>query len=452
MKLHPLPSPARRAGNVLLAVLCLALVLGVGLAAVFRYTTNQARAITRSQSWNESLVVADAGVEDALQLLNKYADTTEDPMAWTTTAANDNWTALGGNIFRVNRSFGQNAYEVYITNTSPHPWIRATGTRIANGAGGSDDVSRTILVQATTASLFQGALLAKNGVTLGGTVRVDSYNSQNPLYSTNGRYDPAKARDKGSVATVVSNMVAAVTVGGSVDIFGRIYTGPGDTIKLNGGATVGSLAWHNGANSGLETGWSQSDLNVEIPDAPAPPGGGLPLPTQTANTFEGTSYPNSFLLSGTTYSTGSAVSLSSTERILVTGHVKLHLTHSLKMAGQSQILIASNSSLTIYAAGDVDLSGGGVVNGSNLASNLTVFGLNTCANIKYSGGSSFTGTIYAPYAEFSMTGGGNTIYNLSGSVVAKTIKVNGKYEIHYDESLRRQPAGPIYYVMSWAEL
>lgn len=452
MQLLPFPSPARRAGNVLLAVLCLALVLGVGLAAVFRYTTNQARAITRSQSWNESLVIADAGIEDALQLLNKYADTSEDPMAWTSTAANDGWAALGGGVFRVSRNFAGNAYEVFITNTSPNPWIRATGTRIANGAGGSDDVRRTILVQATTASLFQGALLAKNGVTLGGTVRVDSYNSQNPLYSTNGRYDPAKARDKGSVATVVSNMVAAVVVGGSVDIYGRIYTGPGDTIKLNGGATVGSLAWHSGGNSGLQSGWSQHDLNVDIPDAPTPPGGGLPLPTKTSNTFQGTSYPNSFLLSGTTYSTGSALSLSSTERILVTGHVKLHLTHSLKMAGQSQILIASNSSLTIYAAADVDLSGGGVVNGSNLASNLTLYGLNTCTSMNYSGGSDFTGTIYAPYAAFSMTGGGSTIFNLSGSVVAKTINVNGKYEVHYDESLRRQPAGPIYYVMSWAEL
>ena len=62
-------------GQVLLVCVGIAAVLGISLAAIFAYTSNQFIAVARSQAWNESLVMAEAGVEDAMQLINKHSNT-----------------------------------------------------------------------------------------------------------------------------------------------------------------------------------------------------------------------------------------------------------------------------------------------------------------------------------------------------------------------------------------
>jgi hypothetical protein len=204
----------------------------------------------------------------------------------------------------------------------------------------------------------------------------------------------------------------------------------------------------------LEPGYSQNDLNIYIPDAPAPPTGGLPLPSRTTNPFQGTSYGNSYLLtdSGSGNYQASSIQLSSSEKILVKGHVKLYVTGNFKMSGQSQIIVGTNSSLTFYGGGSIDLSGGGMVNRTGSATNVTFNGLTTCTSIQFTGGSDFIGTIYAPQAAFKMSGGGNNIYNFVGSAVAGSINLNGKYQVHYDESLIQVPAGQHYYVTSWREI
>lgn len=92
------------------------------------------------------------------------------------------------------------------------------------------------------------------------------------------------------------------------------------------------------------------------------------------------------------------------------------------------------------------------MNGTGYATNLTLYGTTTCTNITYSGGSDFLGTIYAPYAEFLMTGGGNNTYNLIGSVVANSVVINGNYQIHYDESLVQPRVGANYYASYWREV
>jgi len=454
MKLSLLSRRPRNEGNVLLVVLCVALVMGVSLAAVFQYTSSQVNAVARSQSWNEAMVLADAGLEDGMQLLNKYADTGLQPLLWSVTADSDSWKYIGANTFAVQRTLGSNFYSVYITNTGSQPWIRSTGGRVFHGSTSDVRVSRTILVQATTSSLYQGALLAKNGITFGGTVRIDSFNSQNPLYSSNGMYNPLYAKDGGNVATVASNVQNIVVVGGSVDVYGKIYTGPETTVNFNGGGSAGSMTWVDGGNPGYQDGWWDTDLNVDIPDAPAWPGGGVPIPAMGTYLFMGTNYANSRLLTSGSYYTLGALSLNSSDKILVTGNVKLYFTSDFKLGASSEIIIAPNSSLTVWAGGSLDLGGYGVANQTGNATNLTFYGLNTCTSIKLSGGSSFVGTIYAPYATYEQTGGGSAdkTLHMIGSVVANTIKLSGHTEVHYDESLEKIPAGPIYYVMSWREI
>ena len=61
---------------------------------------------------------------------------------------------------------------------------------------------------------------------------------------------------------------------GSAKIYGKIATGPTSGFSVSSGVTVGSLAWVNGGNTGVQPGWSRNDLNISLPDAP-------PLPTGT---------------------------------------------------------------------------------------------------------------------------------------------------------------------------
>jgi len=456
MKTHPASQATQ--GNVLVICLCTCAVIGFAIASCYAMVRNQMAVAARSQSWNESLVISEAGIEDGLALINKYSDTAVARGVWAQgqDAANDNWTTIsttGPRVFHVQRSMNSNFYNTYVTNSADgQPWILSIGTKQVSGLGSAVALRRAIVVRATPGSLFQGGLIAKGGVSLQGNVVVDSFNSQVAGMNTNGQYHPSIRRDNGVIASASSNVVATVTVGGSVEIYGKVFTGPEDGFVYNGNVAIGSESYVDGGSTGPEAGSSQNDLNMYIPDAPTPPtSGGLPLLPKATVSFQGTNYANSQLLgTGGYYKTGS-INLQNTEKILVLGNVKLYVTGNFKMTG-GQVIIGANSSLTLYAGGDVDLGGGGVVNKTGFATNLTVNGLTTCTSIKYSGSSDFIGTIYAPQADLELTGGGSTDLHFSGSAVADTIKLSGHTQVHYDESLNQLPVGPHYYVTAWREI
>ena len=452
MKTHSIS--CRKQGNILFICLFTCVLLGFAIGACCIYVKSQLVAAARSQSWNESLVLSEAGIEDGLMLINKYSGTTIARGVWATDARNDSWeqiSSTGPSVFWVRRSMTNgNFYDAYVTNNADgQPTIRSVGTK--QFATGDTTIRRAIVVKAIPASLFQGGLIAKGGVTLGGNVLVDSFNSQVAGQNINGQYDPSIRRDNGSIASASSNVVADVSFGGSVEVYGRIYVGPEDEIDYQGNVAIGSESFVDGNSTGLQTGYAQNDLNIYIPDAPAPPSGGIPLPPKTTVLWQGTNYNNSQLLTGGNYKTAN-IQMNNSETILVQGNVKLYVTGNLRMSGQSQIIIGPNSSLTVYAGGSVDLNGGGLVNRTGNATNLVLNGLPTCTSINYSGGSDFIGVIYAPQAAFTMTGGGNNVYNFIGSAVAGSIKLQGKYQVHYDESLIQIPSGPHYYATSWREI
>jgi len=290
----------------------------------------------------------------------------------------------------------------------------------------------------------QTALLARTNISLSGDVLVDSFDSGDPTYSTNGLYTPYRRKDGGNLVLTENRTNAVITLSAStsgtpVKVYGRAYIGNMSQVTNLGLSTLGSTSWVDSTNFGIESGWVTEYPGLDLPDAPTPPTGGLPFPLRTVISFQGTNYLNSYLLGfsssgGYNYQVGN-LQLTSDQKILIQGNVKLYVTGSFKMSGPSLVIIGTNSSLTFYAGGSVDLSGGGVVNRTGNATNLTVNGLSTCTSIHYAGGSDFVGTIYAPYAEFHLSGGGSTIYNFTGSAVAKSIIIAGRYQVHCDEAL-----------------
>jgi hypothetical protein len=60
------------------------------------------------------------------------------------------------------------------------------------------------------------------------------------------------------------------------------------------------------------------------------------------------------------------------------------------------------------------------------------FGVNSNnGTLSFFGQNGIVGCIYAPYAKIAIAGGGH----INGSIVARTVKMNGNAALHYDESL-----------------
>src|SRR4029450_10311920 len=126
-------------------------------------------------------------------------------------------------------------------------------------------ISRTVVVRTRLAMLFADAMVAKDTIDLGGNgMEIDSFDSADPNYSTNGLYDPTKRKDNGKVATNSRFTNSFVT--GNATIRGTIATGPGGLPKIGSNSTVGDNAWVDGDNLGLQPGAFTDDMNASFDD------------------------------------------------------------------------------------------------------------------------------------------------------------------------------------------
>jgi hypothetical protein len=313
-----------------------------------------------------------------------------------------------------------------ITNSDPH----ATRTVVVSAPQGATfwRVSRG------SGPLFSHAIAARGAITLGGSGWIDSFDSADPNYSTNGRYDSNKRKDGGDIACG-SETNGAVNVG-NVKVAGMISVEPGGTATLGPNGSVGSLLWlYNPSSAGtIEPGHLRQDMNFAFASSRLPRGFG-PLLVPTPGTVAGTNY--TYVLTAGDYQAPNIILSGSSQRMIITGRARIHVTGMTSVSGQAYILITEGASLEWYASGQVVLGGGGCINSSRFAANFSIVGLST-APISYSGAASFIGTIYAPSAPVSITGASDAI----GAVVANTFILSGSMGLHFDENLKR--AGPFY--------
>ena len=80
------------------------------------------------------------------------------------------------------------------------------------------------------------------------------------------------------------------------------------------------------------------------------------------------------------------------------------------------------------------------MNQSGNAAAFAYYSLPGNINVSVYAGASFAGTIYAPAATISFSGGGSDEVDFIGAFVGGSIRVLGKMNLHYDESLA--DAGP----------
>jgi hypothetical protein len=493
-------------GNALIVTMVTIGIIGTMLASYLSLTSSQNLSVTRSQMYNGIIPVAEAGIEEALTHLY---------YAGITNLASDGWTS-NNNVFTKERTIGDGRYVVSISNLAT-PVIYASGYLKAPLR--TNEILRTIKVNTIGGALFAKGMVAKGNIVWVGNISSDSFDSLDPAFSTNGRYDPAKFKDNGSIG---SNS-GTIEMGDGV-IYGNAATGPSGSAN-NG--TVGDTNWISGGNSGIEGGHYSSDMNLSFPDVTAPDTGGAFAPssgyivvTNTITTTNNTSSyvytnppPTNAIISGVwttnipAYPTGSSytttntlittrgskdetnitynatnwyyaitnisletvtnqvdylltsgtyvmdeLSLSGSQKMVVTGDAILYVKGEIKISGNAEIDIAVGGSLKLYAGGDAAISGNGIQNANNMASKLTILGLPTCSSFKLDGNASFTGTMYAPNADFVANGGGADRYDCVGAVIVKSVRMNGHFLFHYDEDLGRNGPRSAYIVTGWNEI
>lgn len=137
--------------------------------------------------------------------------------------------------------------------------------------------------------------------------------------------------------------------------------------------------------------------------------------------------------------------------VYIGANTRLYVTTTCNITG---LIIAPGVSFQLYSSAPTSkISGNTAVNSDGTADSFAFWGLPAVTNVSFSGNSSLTGTIYAPNADFSLNGtGNNTEIDFTGASITKSAKLNGHFNFHYDEALRR--VGPFrgYIIDSWAEM
>jgi hypothetical protein len=418
-------------GGTLVITIVISALVGLMLAAYLSMVSAQLTFTQRSQIWNNCIPLCEAGVEEALAHLNHPSTTTD--------FAINNWREEHG-LYHKNTELNGGKCMMRIDKSYP-PIITVVGSMA--GPLGQGFISRVVRVRTRLNQRFPTTILARGGIDMGGGARVDSFNSTNRAESTpEGRYDPEKATDRALVATISRNPGAMNL--GNADIYGSIATGPGGTPSIGPNGKVGSEEHNNLNRGGIEDGHYSDDANMHIPAGELPKPFGQPLATpDTTNrdyayVFGRTGGTNDYRLR--------SISLRNSSKILINGKARIYVEDDTEVSGQAQIVIASGASLELYAGGAVNLTGGGVLN-NGFAKDFSLVGLDTCTRIKYTGGSAFTGTIYAPNADITM-GGNSDAY---GAFVGKTFHIMGAVNVHYDEALGDVPNRGKFLADSWEE-
>lgn len=174
-------------GSALIVTMLVTLLLGFTLASYLMLVRSEHAATARSQAWNQALVLAEAGVEEALAQLN--------PGAFASDVTGGNGWELSDGFFQPDppaRTLLGGRYAVVYTPDNP-PTIYSTGyTTIPFGAV---TLSRVVCVTTSNAPLYSTGLSVERITNPSGyNFSQDSYDSSDPTYSDLGRYSPAKAK------------------------------------------------------------------------------------------------------------------------------------------------------------------------------------------------------------------------------------------------------------------
>jgi hypothetical protein len=403
------------------------------LTAYLSMVSSQHNFTQRSQVWNNAIPMCEAGIEEAMAHIN-HINTTSN-------FAINGWV-LHGNRYRKERYLNRGECRMEIDNSMP-PIITVQG--LLKEPVGNGNVIRNVRVKTKINFRFPNGILARGTVNLGGSGRIDSFNSTNIAESDiNGQYNVATATARATVATV-ARVANAISVG-NMSIYGSVGTGPGATVTLGPNGDVGDKPWNDTHSGTIQPGHWANDVNVYIPPAVLPTDFGQPLqPGPFGGAVGTTNY--TYVVGNGDYRMPSVILSASTHRMIITGKARILVNGLTSIQGQAYVLLTAGASVEWYANGQVTWGGGGCINTPGFAKNLSIIGLGA-APITYSGGARFVGTIYAPSAAVNLSGNSDAY----GAIVANNFSLSGTMGLHYDEALKGDQREGRFLAASWQEI
>lgn len=281
-KLNP---SGKNAASALLMTVIFIVVLALSIGGYMTYVLQQVRLGGRSQAWNMAMAVSEAGVEEGFEHVND-----DGPNG----LGNDGWSSAGGGVYYVHRSINGTfaaTYTVYVNYSNPAQPSITSSAYVTPPAVARNGVSLPFFYAAATPtgetvatatvgrgieavldrpSLFKAALSAKGNITMSGNnVTVDSFDSGTPGQNVGGQWAASVSGDQGIVASDggISNTVSA----GNANIYGDLYTGPGESNYVGPNGFVGTHNWETAGGSGIEPGHFFDDANFSFPNTSLPP-------------------------------------------------------------------------------------------------------------------------------------------------------------------------------------
>jgi len=435
---------SRQSGSVLFISLIIAILLGTTMASYLYWVRTQNLLVAESQVWNSALVVAEAGVEEGMAQINVNVGNVGSPnlldyYASIGSVANG-WTGSGTGPYSKPNTIPTGGYSVIVSNDFP-PTIYSSGTTTNTLLG--QTVTRTVKVKTTTNSLFGVGIAAINNISINGNkLTIDAYDSADLVHFPGGFWNSTNAFARGDVAAPFG-----VPDIGNGNIHGRVFLRPSGSYTLGPQGLIGDMPATWPTQNGLQgPEWVFYDYNKDFLDVIAPYANGLPATGNSSNAY--------YLTSGSYYLNGD-LTLNNHDELYVANVVSLYVTGNVNAKNGSKITIGPGGTLKLYvgaATGSAVSITFNQVNNSGNANNLQIFGLPTMTSFTLAGNDSFMVSLYAPEANFNLSGGGSGALDYQGAVVASTVTMNGIFNLHYDVNLSRIGAPKGYTLASWKEL
>jgi hypothetical protein len=431
-------SSSARRGSVLITCLVFSIIIAITLTSYLRLAGNSYTQADRAFLNTTALALAEQGLEQGLEAYNQLDEAATPAEAWPGWTINGTVATLKNTgITLDNGAVG--TIQVYVTDYNPAPGtvprLVAKATVLpASGLG----LSRLVEITLRRRSIFVGGLIARETITFSTSTTVASWDSDpdnNPATPAVG-YTTAAKSTQAFVGTISTADDAINTAG--ADIFGNIGTG-GGTVAHTGGAVLTD----NPAGTGWNTELVDTNFacNLPVPVAPALP---ATVNTVTASIATDTTLPRSGDAAAAdgkyyyNFASGAGVVLGGNDKLTVSDKVVLYLQNhagatALSIGGTGKVDIAGGGTLAIYTNGNLAIGGNGVGNSNPNAASCLIYGTNTGTGqtISLTGNATTATAVNAPNANFSITGSGE----LWGSVIARTIVLNGNAAFRYDEAL-----------------
>jgi hypothetical protein len=286
--------------------------------------------------------------------------------------------------------------------------------RFTGAALTTPQATRTVEVLAKPNSLFTMAMVLNLSLNMSGGGIIDSFDSSNPLYSTNGLYDSTKRQSNAKIG--LNNATGS---------------------NLNNTFVYGSIAYSGTApvNAGNVAGGMTTPFNMTTPAVTDPTWTTYSAtPTSingSANLTAGTaSSPAYYKMSSVNVPGGGIVTINGTSGQQT--YIEIWVTGDFQTSGSGYILQQTGVHTIWHIDGSVNISGSSINNQSGQAANCLLDLTNgSSQQVQVSGSGNLIACINAPAANFNISGSANLI----GAFIGKTMQISGGASVHYDQAL-----------------